>query len=60
MFETRLVLRPTRFALETPTLQRDYDACWTGFESNFPPSRAEIDGLSPAEARGSPGCAAAG
>ena len=35
MFETRLVLRPTRFALETPALQRDYDACWTGFESNF-------------------------
>jgi homogentisate 1,2-dioxygenase len=35
MFETRLVVRPTRFALETPSLQRDYDACWGGFESNF-------------------------
>jgi hypothetical protein len=32
MFETRLVIRPTRFALETPALQRDYDACWAGFE----------------------------
>jgi homogentisate 1,2-dioxygenase len=35
MFETRLVLRPTRFALETPALQRDYDACWAGFEKMF-------------------------
>ena len=35
MFETRLVMRPTRFALETPSLQRDYDDCWAGFESNF-------------------------
>jgi homogentisate 1,2-dioxygenase len=31
MFETRWVLRPTRFALETPALQKDYDACWQGF-----------------------------
>ena len=35
MFETRLVSRPTRFALETPALQPDYDACWDGFETNF-------------------------
>ena len=35
MFETRLVLRPTRFALETPALQRDYDAVWGGFEKRF-------------------------
>ena len=35
MFETRLVLRPTRFALETPALQRDYDACWAGFDKLF-------------------------
>jgi homogentisate 1,2-dioxygenase len=35
MFETRLVIRPTRFALETPALQRDYDACWAGFEKLF-------------------------
>jgi homogentisate 1,2-dioxygenase len=32
---TRLVIRPTRFALETPTSQRDYDACWAGFEKMF-------------------------
>jgi homogentisate 1,2-dioxygenase len=30
MVETRMVCRPTRFALETPALQRDYDACWQG------------------------------
>jgi homogentisate 1,2-dioxygenase len=35
MFETRFVIRPTRFALETPALQRDYDACWAGFEKLF-------------------------
>jgi homogentisate 1,2-dioxygenase len=35
MFETRMVCRPTRFALETPALQRDYDACWGGFEKHF-------------------------
>ncbi|HEU4535468.1 MAG TPA: homogentisate 1,2-dioxygenase [Polyangiaceae bacterium] len=32
MFETRLAIAPTRFALETPALQADYDACWNGFE----------------------------
>ena len=31
MFESRHVLRPTRFAMTTPALQLDYDACWTGF-----------------------------
>jgi homogentisate 1,2-dioxygenase len=35
MFETRLTLRPTGFALETPALQRDYDAVWNGFEKLF-------------------------
>jgi homogentisate 1,2-dioxygenase len=35
MFETRLVIRPTGFALETPALQRDYDSCWAGFEKLF-------------------------
>jgi homogentisate 1,2-dioxygenase len=32
MFESRWVIRPTRFASETPLLQSDYDACWTGFD----------------------------
>jgi homogentisate 1,2-dioxygenase len=31
MFESRLVLRPTRFASETPIAQLDYDDCWSGF-----------------------------
>jgi homogentisate 1,2-dioxygenase len=35
MFETRLVIRPTCFALETPALQQDYDACWAGFAKLF-------------------------
>jgi homogentisate 1,2-dioxygenase len=32
MFESRHVIRPTRFALETPALQTDYDECWLGFK----------------------------
>jgi homogentisate 1,2-dioxygenase len=35
MFETRLPIRPTRFALETETLQDDYDSCWLGFRAPF-------------------------
>ncbi|MFZ5706641.1 MAG: homogentisate 1,2-dioxygenase [Pseudomonadota bacterium] len=31
MFESRSVIRPTRFALETPLMQLDYDDCWSGF-----------------------------
>jgi homogentisate 1,2-dioxygenase len=31
MFESRLVLRPTRFAAESPLAQPDYDDCWAGF-----------------------------
>ena len=34
MFETAMVLHPTRFALETPLLQGDYDACWAGLTKN--------------------------
>jgi homogentisate 1,2-dioxygenase len=32
MFESRWVIRPTRFALDTPLLQPDYDGCWNGFD----------------------------
>ena len=35
MFETRWVIRPTPWALATPELQQDYDACWDGLGSNF-------------------------
>ena len=31
MFETRLVIRPSRFAVETPLVHLDYDDCWAGF-----------------------------
>jgi homogentisate 1,2-dioxygenase len=37
MFETRFVIRPTKFALETPLLQRDYWQCWKGLRRNFEP-----------------------
>jgi homogentisate 1,2-dioxygenase len=39
MFESRLPIRPTRFALESSLLQSDYDACWTGF------AKARLPGL---------------
>lgn len=35
MFETGRVLRPSRYALECPQLQRDYDACWSGMAKTF-------------------------
>jgi homogentisate 1,2-dioxygenase len=35
MFETRFAVRPTRFALETPSLQPDYDDCWQSFRKMF-------------------------
>jgi homogentisate 1,2-dioxygenase len=35
MFETRFPIRPSRFALESPALQRDYDSCWQGFPKGF-------------------------
>jgi homogentisate 1,2-dioxygenase len=35
MFETGLPYRTTRLALESPTLQRDYDSCWDGLGRHF-------------------------
>ncbi|MGH9838628.1 MAG: homogentisate 1,2-dioxygenase [Blastocatellia bacterium] len=35
MFESRYVIRPTKFAMETPALQRDYFECWQGLKKNF-------------------------
>ncbi len=37
MFETRIVISPTRQALELPTLQHDYLECWRGLRRNFNP-----------------------
>ncbi len=35
MFETQLVLRPTRFALESKILQHEYYECWQGLRKQF-------------------------
>jgi homogentisate 1,2-dioxygenase len=32
MFETRWVIAPTRAAMESPALQKDYDACWSNLK----------------------------
>jgi homogentisate 1,2-dioxygenase len=39
MFETRTLIRPTRFALVCPQLQRDYARCWSELPKNFDPGR---------------------
>ena len=38
MFETRLVIRPTRYALETSQLQQEYATCWEGIKKHFDPA----------------------
>jgi homogentisate 1,2-dioxygenase len=38
MFETRWVISPTRAAMESPVLQKDYDACWSNFEKAVMPN----------------------
>ena len=37
MFESRFIIHPTRFAMETPALQRDYWQCWQGLAKQFKP-----------------------
>jgi len=39
MFESRLVWRPTRQALESAELQDDYHRCWQGLLKHFDPGR---------------------
>jgi homogentisate 1,2-dioxygenase len=39
MFESRWVIRPTRYALESPLLQPDYHRCWHGLQKHFDPRR---------------------
>ncbi len=40
MFESRWVIAPTAWAMESPTLQRDYDGVWGSFEkAKLPPAR---------------------
>ena len=40
MFETRQVIHPTPWALQTPLLQRDYAQCWQGLRKHFKPGGA--------------------
>jgi homogentisate 1,2-dioxygenase len=35
MFETRNLIKPTQFALETSQLQAEYFECWQGLTNNF-------------------------
>lgn len=35
MFESRYIIRPTKFAMETPQLQADYYAVWQGLNRSF-------------------------
>jgi homogentisate 1,2-dioxygenase len=44
MFETRALIRPTRYALETPLLQHDYARVWRDLKKNFTPHAAEPRG----------------
>jgi homogentisate 1,2-dioxygenase len=39
MFETRCVIRPTKFALESPLLQKNYYECWQDLKKHFDPTR---------------------
>ncbi|MGF6983076.1 homogentisate 1,2-dioxygenase [Paraburkholderia atlantica] len=39
MFETRTLIRPTRFALESAQLQAHYYECWQGLEKHFNPEQ---------------------
>jgi homogentisate 1,2-dioxygenase len=39
MFETKLPILPTRFALESAQLQHEYYRCWEGLAKHFDPSR---------------------
>ena len=39
MFESRYIIRPTAYALESPLLQHDYLDCWQGLAKHFDPRR---------------------
>jgi homogentisate 1,2-dioxygenase len=39
MFETRTPLAATDYALNSPQLQGDYQACWAGIQKHFDPGR---------------------
>ncbi len=35
MFESRYIIRPTQFAMDSPSLQTDYQDCWKGLKKKF-------------------------
>jgi homogentisate 1,2-dioxygenase len=37
MFETPVIIKPTRFALESGQLQNEYFQCWQNLANNFTP-----------------------
>jgi homogentisate 1,2-dioxygenase len=39
MFETRAVIHPTRFALESAQRQSEYYRCWSTLASHFDPDK---------------------
>jgi homogentisate 1,2-dioxygenase len=39
MFETRLAIQPTRYALESAELQAEYYQCWQGLKKHFDPGK---------------------
>jgi len=41
IFETQLPIRPTRFALESDTLERDYYTHWLGLKKHFDPAGSQ-------------------
>jgi homogentisate 1,2-dioxygenase len=47
MFETRALIRPTRFALETALLQRDYWRAWQDLERHFTPPAPQPERSAP-------------
>ena len=48
MFEGRNVFRPTQWAMATPLLQNDYDACWHGM------TKAQLPAITAMETNGRP------
>jgi len=41
MFETRTILRPTSFAMQTPQRQANYADCWQGLAKHFTPEQQQ-------------------
>jgi homogentisate 1,2-dioxygenase len=54
MFETRAVIRPTRFALGAPQLQGDYQRVWQDLPKNFRPDAAPAPRRAPRAPGGAP------